>query len=68
MGLQTHEPAYRHKGPPAAALRLHAPLVVASTLVVFVTGVLLLFDGPVHRDFLVLAQVWAWSARVFDRA
>ena len=52
----THEPAYRHKGPPPAALRLLAPLVVASTLVVFVTGVLLLFDGPVHRDFLVLAH------------
>jgi hypothetical protein len=57
-------PAYRHKGPPAPVLRVIAPVVVLSTLVVFVSGVILLFDGPAHRDTLVLIHkvsfiVWA---------
>ena len=45
-------PAYREKGPPLLALRLLAPLLVVSTLAVFVTGVdLLLLD---HRSDVVL--------------
>jgi hypothetical protein len=40
---------YRHKGPPELGLRLIAPMVVASTVVVFVSGIVLLFDGPRHR-------------------
>jgi len=45
-----HNRAYVRKGPPPMPLRLLAPLVVASTLVVFVSGVVLLFAGPSSRD------------------
>ena len=45
--------SYREKGPPAAALRLIAPLVVASTLTVFASGVALLFVGPSSRGTLL---------------
>ncbi|MGH2935583.1 MAG: hypothetical protein ACRDL2_13865 [Gaiellaceae bacterium] len=38
--------AYVEKGPPLLPLRLLAPLVVASTLAVFGTGVALLVRGP----------------------
>jgi hypothetical protein len=44
---------YRRKGPPALALRLLAPGVVLSTLLVFGTGVGLLFAGPSSRDTLL---------------
>jgi hypothetical protein len=49
----THDPVYRRKGPPHTALRMLAPLVVASTLVVFVSGVWLLFAGPSSRSSLL---------------
>jgi hypothetical protein len=39
-----HEP-YRHKGPPRLLLRLLAPLLVASTLTLFGSGVLLIVVG-----------------------
>ena len=42
-----HGPAYRSKGPPQPLMRAIAPMVVASMVVVFVSGVLLLIDGPV---------------------
>lgn len=61
----THDPAYRRKGPPLLALRALAPLVVGTTVVVFVTGVLLLFEGPAHRSLLVLlhkVSFFAWAA------
>jgi hypothetical protein len=45
----THDARYVRKGPPPTALRMLAPLVVLSTLVVFVTGVVLLFAGPIAR-------------------
>ncbi len=45
----THDRPYRLKGPPQILLRVTAPFVVASTLVVFVTGVLLLVGGPAWR-------------------
>jgi hypothetical protein len=41
----THDPVYRRKGPPQPILRGIAPLVVISTLAVFVSGVVLLFLG-----------------------
>ena len=50
----THEPRYRRKGPPAPALRLLAPLVVLSTVVVFASGVALLLLGPSSRSSLLL--------------
>jgi hypothetical protein len=46
----THEPRYVRKGPPEIALRLVAPLVVASTVAVFATGVVLLLAGPSARE------------------
>jgi hypothetical protein len=49
----TANPRYRRKGPPPLGLRVLAPLVVLSTLVVFVTGVLLLFVGPSSRSTLL---------------
>ena len=44
--------AYREKGPPLLPLRLMAPVLVASTVAVFVTGVLLLVAG--HKSDAVL--------------
>jgi hypothetical protein len=50
--------AYRLKGPPELILRLIAPVVVLTTVAVFVTGVVLLFLGPQHRDpWLLLHKV-----------
>jgi hypothetical protein len=49
----TASPSYRRKGPPALPLRMLAPLVVASTLVVFASGVALLFVGPSSRGTLL---------------
>jgi hypothetical protein len=45
----TAEPRYRRKGPPEMAMRLLAPLVVLSTVVVFASGVVLLLVGPSSR-------------------
>ena len=60
----THDPAYRRKGPPLPALRALAPLVVLTTLVVFASGVALLFAGPSSRSALLPVHkisfiVWA---------
>jgi hypothetical protein len=49
----TADPPYRKKGPPAVSLRLLAPLVVASTLAVFATGIALLLEGPSSRGQLL---------------
>ena len=49
---------YRRKGPPELVLRLIGPLVVLTTVVVFASGVVLLFAGPNHRDpWLMLHKV-----------
>jgi hypothetical protein len=45
--------AYRVKGPPPRALRILAPLLVIDTLVVFVSGLVLLFEGPGSRSSLL---------------
>jgi hypothetical protein len=45
-------PRYRLKGPPPAGMRLMAPIVVLSTVVVFASGVALLFAGPGSRGTL----------------
>jgi hypothetical protein len=60
-----HDVTYRRKGPPEPVLRLIAPIVVVSTLVVFVTGVALLFVGPADRGELVLihkVSFFVWLA------
>lgn len=53
MRYYTHEPRYRRKGPPAPILRLMAPILVCSTLVVFASGVALLLLGPSSRGWLL---------------
>jgi hypothetical protein len=49
----TADPHYRRKGPPELPLRVIAPMVVLSTLVVFASGVALLFAGPSSRGTLL---------------
>lgn len=39
-------PAYRRKGPPHPVLRMLGPVVIGATVAVFLTGLLLLIDGP----------------------
>lgn len=50
------DPVYVRRGPPWTPLRLIAPIVVGTTIVVFLTGVVLLFVGPAHRDPWLLAH------------
>ena len=50
LRFYTHDRVYRQKGPPAPSLRLLAPGVVLTTVVVFVSGLVLLFVGPASRD------------------
>jgi hypothetical protein len=49
----TADPAYRSKGPPEALMRALAPLVVLTTVIVFASGVALLFVGPDSRGTLL---------------
>ncbi len=54
---------YRLKGPPPPVMRLIGPGVVISTVVVFLSGFLLLVDGPSSRgQFLLLhkASFFVW--------
>lgn len=50
----TRNAEYRRKGPPEIALRLMAPIVVLSTVGVFVTGIGLLIVGPTDRNPMLL--------------
>lgn len=56
-------PAYREKGPPLLPLRMLAPVLVAATIGVFVTGVALLIDGHKSNTLMLLHKasfiVWA---------
>jgi hypothetical protein len=59
----TGDPPYRRKGPPAPAMRLLAPGVVATTVALFATGVWLLIEGPPKNSaivFLHKASFIAW--------
>jgi hypothetical protein len=61
----TGDPAYREKGPPAAPMRLLAPFVVISTVVVMGSGVAQLFAGPSSRGTLFpihKLSFFAWLA------
>jgi hypothetical protein len=65
----TRNPEYLRKGPPFVALRLIAPIVMATTVIVFATGVVLLFNGPAHRSTWLLAHkasfiVWLGATAV----
>lgn len=46
----SRRPAYRRKGPPATWLRVLAAGVVSATVVMMVSGVVLLLGGPSSRD------------------
>ena len=46
-------PSYRRVGPPPALLRVIAPMLVLTTIVVFASGVVLLFAGPQSRPTLL---------------
>jgi hypothetical protein len=61
----TRDVSYVRTGPPPIELRLLAPLLMAATLLVFVTGVLLLVLGPSSRGILLLlhkVSLFAWLA------
>jgi hypothetical protein len=61
----THDRAYRSAGPPLPLLRIIAPVVVLSTVVVFASGVALLLLGPSSRGQLLLihkASFIVWVA------
>jgi len=61
----TQNAVYRTKGPPEPILRALAPIVIASTVVVFITGILLLAFGPSGRAellFLHKASFFVWLA------
>jgi membrane protein implicated in regulation of membrane protease activity len=49
----TANPRYRSDGPPPLLLRVIAPIVVVSTVVVLASGVALLFAGPGSRGTLL---------------
>jgi hypothetical protein len=49
----TGDREYVRKGPPPAALRMIAPIVAITTVVVLASGVVLLFAGPGSRDQLL---------------
>lgn len=46
----THNPRYVEEGPPPTPLRLIAPIVVISTVVVMASGIALLIGGPSSRS------------------
>ncbi|MHB8658858.1 MAG: hypothetical protein ACYC91_13050 [Solirubrobacteraceae bacterium] len=48
--------AYRRKGPPVLWMRSIAPVIVLSTVVVFLSGVILLLDGPAGRATWLLVH------------
>jgi hypothetical protein len=53
----TGSPTYRAKGPPQLPLRLLAPVLVAATILIFVTGVWLLALGHRSDQLLMLHKV-----------
>jgi hypothetical protein len=57
MRYYTGSPVYRAKGPPLLALRVLAPILVASTAMIFATGVWLLLLGHRSDQALMLHKV-----------
>jgi hypothetical protein len=53
----TRNPSYVRKGPPHLLMRLLAPGVIVTSLVLFATGVLLLMDGPGSGSLKFLHKV-----------
>jgi hypothetical protein len=52
----THDPEYRRKGPPEIVLRLLGPGLVATTIFVLASGVILMLDGPARRGNWLLVH------------
>jgi hypothetical protein len=52
----TGSPTYRHRGPPELILRLVAPVMVLMTVIVFATGVVLLFAAQ-HGTLLLIHKL-----------
>ncbi len=50
----TRNAVYRAKGPPEAVLRAIGPVLVVSTVVVFASGIVLMFVGPSGRSTWLL--------------
>lgn len=50
----THDPEYRRKGPPPTVLRVLGPALVATTVAVLASGIVLMFDGPARRGSWLL--------------
>jgi len=46
----TGDAPYVAKGPPPAALRAIGPIIVVSTIIVFISGIVLLYVGPRDRS------------------
>jgi hypothetical protein len=59
----TGSPVYRAKGPPLMLLRVLAPILVASTAMIFATGVWLMLLGHHSDNVLMLHKVafFVWS-------
>lgn len=51
-----HNRVYVDRGPPAMWLRAVGPGVVLTTIIVFASGVVLLFEGPAHRSASLLVH------------
>jgi hypothetical protein len=49
-----HDPAYRRKGPPPILLRALGPGLVATTVAVLASGIVLMLDGPARRGSWLL--------------
>jgi hypothetical protein len=61
----TGSPAYRRKGPPPALLRVLGPLVVVLTIVLFASGIALLFaSSSLHGELLFVHRTsfFLWLA------
>ena len=60
----THARPYVEKGPPALPMRLLAPVLVATTIGIFVTGILLLALGHKSDQLVLLHKVFfiVWAA------
>jgi hypothetical protein len=61
----TADPRYRRRGPPPLPLRLIAPIVITTTVIVFASGVALLFIGPSSRGTLLpihKVSFFVWAA------
>lgn len=61
----THDGTYRRKGPPDLGLRVIAPVVVLSTVVVFASGVVSMFEGRDNQgQWLLIHKVsfFVWVA------